>query len=114
MKADRNGKTMSAITQTAFAKPDVSLSRKRSPRIENSTIRYAMKAKLMTMNQMMSQNDMPVLLSRRAPDCARCQLSAQPGGGASSCADDRGRREATDDGCGRISGGRCWAAARAA
>src|SRR6476659_7512023 len=46
-----------ATTQIAFTTPDVSRSLKRSLRIENSTIRYATKAKLMKMNHTTSQND---------------------------------------------------------
>src|SRR5262245_46866065 len=58
MKTDRNGKNSSATIQIALAQPDRSESWNRSPRIHHSAIRYDTNAKLMMMNQTMSQNDM--------------------------------------------------------
>src|SRR3954469_879709 len=60
MRADRNGRKISAMIQMALTTPETLLSRKRSLTIENSTIRYAKNAKLMKMNHTMSQNDMAV------------------------------------------------------
>src|SRR5215207_210502 len=55
MRAVKKGRKISAMTQTALAKPPVSLSRNRSDRIEKRTMRYATKANDTMMNQMMSQ-----------------------------------------------------------
>src|SRR3954451_18468169 len=46
------------MIQTPFTQPESASSLKRSPRIENSTIRYATKANEMKMNHTMSPNDM--------------------------------------------------------
>src|SRR3954454_1002833 len=78
MNADRNGKTISAMIQTALTHPDIARSRNRSPRMENNTIRYDTNANEMMMNQTTSQNDIAVSLLEQGSFCYQSSHRRSP------------------------------------
>src|SRR6185436_21067408 len=81
--AVRIGKKIRATIHTAFAHPDSSWSRNRSPTMLNRIIRYATNTKLMTMNQTTFQKVMAIFFHdgldyRTMPGVEQSMRAASP------------------------------------